>query len=134
MTIGNVQITLSGVVDTIILIGAVCTAVYKIWDFFAKPTTTLKQKKAQKDKKKIIATLDEVLPNKIESKVNELLPSKVEEKLEGLLDNMLPDKLIGHDLEVRERYKADRANYLTLIDLITTAAALELVTTGTLIS
>ena len=39
MTIGGVTITLGGVVDLIILIGALCVAIYRIWDFFAKPTS-----------------------------------------------------------------------------------------------
>ena len=115
MTIGGITITLSGVVDTIILIGAVCAAIYKIWDFFAKPTTTLKQKKAEKDKEKVTNILEEILPEKIESKLNELLPGKLKEKLEETLDDMLPDKLLDHDLQIRDKYKADRAAYLTLI-------------------
>ena len=80
MTIGGVTITLGGVVDLIILIGALCAAIYKIWDFFAKPTSRLKQKSKEKEKARVIAILDEVLP----------------------------EKLKAHDLEIRERYKADR--------------------------
>ena len=84
MTIGGVTITLGGVVDLIILIGALCAAIYKIWDFFAKPTSKLKSKAKQRRKKEIIAVLDEVLP----------------------------EKLKQHDLETRDRYKADRERYL----------------------
>lgn len=115
MTIGGVEITLGMIVDWIILGGALCAAIYKIWEFFAKPTTTLKQKKAARDKEKIENILDEVLPDKIEEKLNELLPSKLEEKLDEMLDESLPDKLLDHDLQVRDKYKADRAAYLTLI-------------------
>ena len=50
MIIGGTQITLSGVVDFIILIGALCAAIYKIWDFFAKPTSSLKQRRLEKQK------------------------------------------------------------------------------------
>ena len=50
MTIGGVDITLGGVVDLIILIGALCAAIYKIWDFFAKPTSKLKQHAKEKEK------------------------------------------------------------------------------------
>jgi hypothetical protein len=32
-----------------------------------------------------------------------------------MLDEALPDKLLDHDLKVRDKYKADRAAYLTLI-------------------
>ena len=87
MTIGGVEITLAGVVDLIILLGALCAAIYKIWEFFAKPTSTLKKKKEEKEKARIIAILDEVLPEKLKS----------------------------HDLQIRDRYKADRANYLNEI-------------------
>ena len=84
MIIGGVTITLGGVVDFIILIGALCVAIYKIWDFFAKPTSKLKSKLKQKRKEEIIAILDEVLP----------------------------EKLKQHDLDTRDRYKADRERYL----------------------
>ena len=84
MTIGGVTITLGGVVDLIILIGALCAAIYKIWDFFAKPTSRIKQRSKEREKARVIAILDEVLP----------------------------EKLKAHDLEVRERYKADRQQYL----------------------
>jgi hypothetical protein len=84
MVIGGVEITLSGVVDLIILIGALCGAIYKIWDFFAKPTSRIKQRREEREKARIIAVLDEVLP----------------------------DKLKAHDLETRDKYKADRQQYL----------------------
>lgn len=84
MTIGGVTITLGGIVDLIILIGALCAAIYKIWDFFAKPTSRLKQRSKEKEKARVIAILDEVLP----------------------------EKLKAHDLEIRDRYKADRQQYL----------------------
>lgn len=87
MTIGGVTITLGGVVDLIILIGALCAAIYKIWDFFAKPTSKLKTKTQERRKAEIVAVLNEVLP----------------------------EKLKAHDLDVRERYKADRQRYLTEI-------------------
>lgn len=84
MVIGGVEITLSGVVDLIILIGALCGAIYKIWDFFAKPTSRIKQRREEREKARIITVLDKVLP----------------------------DKLKAHDLETRDRYKADRQQYL----------------------
>lgn len=77
-------ISLAEVVDVIILIGALCAAIYKIWDFFAKPTSKLKVKVKEKRKAEIVAVLDEVLP----------------------------DKLYNHDLQIRDKYKADRERYL----------------------
>lgn len=84
MTIGGVEITFDGIADLIILIGAICAAIYKIWDFFAKPTSRLKQKIKDKEKARVVAILDEVLP----------------------------EKLKKHDLEIRDKYKADRQQYL----------------------
>lgn len=84
MTIGGAEITLGGIVDIIILIGALCAAIYKIWDFFAKPTSKLKSKVKQKRREEIVTILDEVLP----------------------------EKLKQHDLDTRDRYKADRERYL----------------------
>jgi hypothetical protein len=87
MVIGGVTITLSGIVDLIILIGALCAAIYKIWDFFAKPTSAIKQKRIDRQKALILAVLDEELPKRLKD----------------------------HDLETRDRYKADRQKYLTEI-------------------
>ena len=72
------------IADLVILIAAALAAVYKIWDFFAKPTSKLKQRSKEKEKARVIAILDEVLP----------------------------EKLKKHDLEVRDKYKADRQQYL----------------------
>lgn len=84
MVIGGVTITLGGVVDFIILIGALCAAIYKIWDFFAKPTSSLKKKKEEKQKAQIVKVLKDELPKYLEA----------------------------HDLQTRDKYKADRQQYL----------------------
>ena len=80
----GVTITLGVIVDTIILVGAVCAAIYKIWDFFAKPTSSIKKRSLDKEKARIMAILDEELPKRLEA----------------------------HDLETRDRYRADRERYL----------------------
>jgi hypothetical protein len=84
MTLFGVTITLSGVVDLIILLGALCAAIYKIWDFFAKPTSALKQRREAREKQRI----------------------------KEVLDAELPEILKKHDLETRDKYKADRQRYL----------------------
>jgi hypothetical protein len=80
MTIGDNTITLGGVVDLIILIGALCAAIYKICEFFAKPTSTLKKRKEEKELSRLRAVLDEELPK----------------------------RFLEHDLETKEKYKSDR--------------------------
>ena len=75
---------LGDIVDLIILIGAVCAAVYKIWDFFAKPTSKIKSRMIEKER----------------------------ERIRQVLDEEMPVRFMEHDLETREKYKADRQQYL----------------------
>ena len=84
-------LTVGEIVAYIILGGALVGAIYKIYDFFAKPTSKIKQHAINKERERIGAVLDE----------------KLEEKLSAILYN--------HDLETREKYKSDRQNYLTEI-------------------
>lgn len=79
--------TISELVDYIILLGALAGAIYKIYDFFATPTSKLKQRAVEKEKERIGAVLDE----------------------------KLPQILYKHDLETKEKYKNDRQNYLNEI-------------------
>lgn len=80
-------LTVGEIVDYIILFSALLAAIYKIWDFFAKPTSKLKQRAIDKQKEQIGAVLDE----------------------------KLPEILYNHDLETRDKYKGDRQNYLNEI-------------------
>jgi hypothetical protein len=73
-------LTVGEIVDYIILLAAFLAAIYKIWDFFAKPTSRLKQRAIDKQKEQIGAVLDE----------------------------KLPEILYNHDLETRNKYKGDR--------------------------
>ena len=75
---------LGDIVDLIILVGALCAAIYKIWDFFAKPTSTLKKRSQEREA----------------------------ERIRAILDAELPTRFLEHDLETREKYKADRQQYL----------------------
>lgn len=80
-------LTVGEIVDYIILGGALVAAIYKIWDFFAKPTSKLKQKISDKEKSRVNAILDE----------------------------KLPQILHDHDIETRDKYKSDRQKYLNEI-------------------
>ena len=79
--------TVSELVDYIILLGALCAAIYKIYDFFATPTSKIKQRTQEREKVRIKAVIDEIMPQ--------------------ILHN--------HDLKTREKYKSDRQNYLNEI-------------------
>ena len=78
------DLSVSEIVDYIILFAAFVGAVYKIYDFFAKPTSKLKQRALDREKARIGAVLDEKLPT----------------------------ILYNHDLETRDKYRSDRENYL----------------------
>lgn len=79
--------TIGELVDYIILFGALVGAIYKIYDFFATPTSKLKQRALEKEKQRIGIVLDE----------------------------KLPQILYNHDLETRDKYRNDRQNYLNEI-------------------
>lgn len=80
-------LTVGELVDYIILGGALVAAVYKIYDFFATPTSKLKQRALKRERERIGAVLDE----------------------------KLPEIMYNHDLETRDKYKSDRQNYLNEI-------------------
>ena len=77
--------TFSELCDWIILIGAVTIALTNIYNFFAKP-----HKKA-KDKK------DE----------------EIKTKIENTLEEKMPEFFLQHDIETRQKYLADRQQYLS---------------------
>lgn len=80
-------LTVGELVDYIILGGALVGALYKIYEFFARPTSKIKQRTINKEKERIGAVLDEKLPT----------------------------ILYNHDLKTRDKYKSDRQNYLNEI-------------------
>lgn len=80
-------LTIGEIVDYIILGGALVGAIYKIYEFFAKPTSKIKQRAINKERERIGAVLDE----------------------------KLPAILYQHDLETRDKYRSDRQNYLNEI-------------------
>jgi hypothetical protein len=80
-------LTVGELVDYIILFAALIGAIYKIYDFFAKPTSKIKQRALEKERQRIGA----------------------------VIDKKMPDILYNHDLQTRDKYKADRLNYLNEI-------------------
>lgn len=74
----------SEICDWIVLIGAVTIALTNIYNFFAKP------RKKAKDKK----------------------DAELKTQIETTLDKKMPDILLKHDLETRDKYLADRQQYL----------------------
>jgi hypothetical protein len=70
--------------DWIVLIAAVLVGISTICKFFGKPIKLIKDKSNEEEKERVKAILAEVLPG----------------------------MLVAHDLTVRDKYKADRENYL----------------------
>lgn len=78
---------ISQICDWIVVVGGVCFAIERIYNFFAKPTTNLKKKAEEQEKARVVSIVEE----------------------------MLPEYLYNHDLETRDKYKNDRQNYLNEI-------------------
>lgn len=96
--------------DIIILVAAVCLAITNIYKFFvgggkkvADKIESNRQEQLQAEKTRTVETIAEIRENETATRKEEILE---------VLKEKLPDLLMQHDLEVRERYKADRAKYL----------------------
>ena len=100
--------------DVIILVAAVLGAIGGIWKFILNSGKGIKKTvdKVAEDKEtefnaKVDARIKEKVQPMIDSAVRTLTAS-----FEGLLDKHLPERLEAHDLETRDKYRADRYRYL----------------------
>lgn len=100
----------STICDIIILVSALCIAATNIYKFFVgggkKVVSKIeenRQEQLQAEKTRTIETIAEVRTNETATRKEEIIE---------VLKQELPAMLINHDLEVRERYKADREKYL----------------------
>lgn len=100
--------------DVIILVAAVLGAIGGIWKFILNSGKGIKKtvNKVAEDKEaefnaKVDARINEKVQPMIDSAVRTLTAS-----FEGLLDKHLPERLEAHDLETRDKYRADRYRYL----------------------
>lgn len=108
---------LASICDVIILIGAVILATTRIIDFFKntgkgvkKQVDKVKEEQEREFKEKVDIQIRETVTPMLEQHSRTLVAS-----FEGLLDKYLPDRLVEHDLEVRQKYLADRQRYLSEI-------------------
>lgn len=76
--------TLQAICNAIILIAATITAVLTIWNTIKKPAEKYKEKQ----------------------------DTELKDKIAEILREVLPELLKEHDLEIRDKYKADRQRYL----------------------
>lgn len=82
---------LTQIYDIIILIAAICTAIGVIYNFFLKGGINVKKKAKQ---------------------FREQQEREQRARIEATLGEILPAILLKHDLETRDKYKADRERYL----------------------
>lgn len=75
---------LQTVCNIIIIVGGAIMAIKNVAEWFGKPIRFFKKKSTD----------------------------NFEERVKEILNKVLPDMLVAHDLEVRDRYKADREAYL----------------------
>ena len=83
--------TIAVICDIIILIGAVLVAITTIYNFFRKAGKGVKDR------------VDEV---------KQAQEDEFNQRIDGRLKEVLPCILTAHDLETRDRYRADRERYL----------------------
>ena len=86
--------TIAVICDIIILIGAVLVAITTIYNFFRKAGIGVKNK------------VDEA---------RQAQEDELNERIDERLREVLPDILVEHDLETRDKYRADRQRYLVEI-------------------
>ena len=75
---------LQTVCNVIIIIGGACMAIKNVSEWLGKPIKIFRKR----------------------------ADAQLEDKIKEVLGNVLPEILYNHDLEVRDRYKADRQRYL----------------------
>ena len=100
--------------DVIILVAAVLGAIGGIWKFILNSGKGIKKtvNKVAEDKE---AEFNARVDARIKEKVQPMIDSAVRTltaSFEGLLDKHLPERLEAHDLETRDKYRADRYRYL----------------------
>lgn len=99
--------------DVIIFIAAIIGAITAIWKFFANGGRFFK-KKVDTARSEQLAQEEQRTRNTFESMWAEKKKDR-EGEIETVLKRILPDILLAHDLETRDKYRADRERYLTEI-------------------
>ena len=96
--------------DIIIFIAAIIGAITAIWKFFAnggkffkKKVDTARSEQLAEEEQRTRQTFEAMWAEKQKEREGEV---------ETVLKRILPDILLVHDLEVRDRYRADRERYL----------------------
>ena len=96
--------------DVIIFIAAIIGAITAIWKFFANggkffknKVDTARNEQLAQEEQRTRQTFEAMWAEKSKDREGEI---------EKVLKRILPDILLAHDLEVRDKYRADRERYL----------------------
>jgi hypothetical protein len=102
--------TLTIICDVIILVAAVCVAIANIYKFFASGGKKVKDKIDENRAEQLQA--EKMRTRETITEVNTEQEAARKEETIKVLREVLPGMLVDHDLKLREKYKADREQYL----------------------
>ena len=103
-------ITLTVICDIIILVAAVCVAITNIYKFFANGGKKVKDKIDENRAEQLHA--EKMRTRETIAEVNTEQEAARKEETIKVLREVLPGMLTDHDIKLREKYKADREQYL----------------------
>ena len=102
--------SLTIICDVIILIAAVCMAITNIYKFFASGGKKVKDKIEENRAEQLQA--EKMRTRETIAEVNTEQEATRKEETIKVLREVLPGMLAEHDIRIREKYKADREQYL----------------------
>ena len=102
--------SLAAICDVIILIAAVCVAIGNIYKFFANGGKKVKNKIDENRAEQLQA--EKTRTREVIAEVSTEQEATRKAEIVAVLREELPAMLVDHDIKLREKYKADREQYL----------------------
>ena len=102
--------SLAAICDIIILIAAVCVALANIYKFFANGGKKVKDKIDETRAEQLQA--EKTRTREVIAEVSTEQEATRKAEIVSVLREELPAMLVDHDIKLREKYKADREQYL----------------------
>lgn len=101
---------LTTICDIIILIAALCVAITNIYKFFANGGKKVKDKIEENRAEQLQA--EKTRTREVIAEVSTEQEATRKAEIVAVLKEELPGMLVDHDIKLREKYKADREQYL----------------------
>lgn len=101
---------LTTICDIIILVAALCVAITNIYKFFANGGKKVKDKIEENRAEQLQA--EKTRTREVIAEVNTEQEAARKAEIVAVLKEELPGMLVDHDIKLREKYKADREQYL----------------------